>query len=51
MLALGVADKYVMEHGGWTTNDVMKKIYQHTLSDARLETESKMNDYFSSIVG
>jgi integrase len=50
MLKLGVPDKYAMERGGWSTNSVLKNIYQHTMSDARLETESKMNDYFSSIV-
>jgi hypothetical protein len=50
-LNLELPDKYAMEHGVWVTNSILKNIYQHTMSDARFETESKLNDFFSSIVG
>lgn len=50
MLALGVADKYAMERGGWSSNATMKNIYQHTMSTKRSETDDLINDYFQSLV-
>ena len=50
MLYLGVPDKYAMERGGWSSNSTMKNIYQHTMSEARLQTDATMNNYFSSLV-
>ena len=50
MLSLGIPDKYAMERGGWSSNSTMKNIYQHTMSEARLQTDATMNDYFSSLV-
>lgn len=49
MLALGVPDKYAMERGGWSSNNTLKTIYQHTFSDARQEIDTKINDYFSAM--
>ena len=49
MLSLGIPDKYAMERGGWSSNSTMKNIYQHTMSEARLQTDAKMNDYFSTL--
>ena len=30
MLMLGIPDKYAMERGGWSSNRVLKSVYQHT---------------------
>ena len=49
MLALGVPDKYAMERGGWSSNNTLKTIYQHTFSDARQEIDTRINDYFSAM--
>lgn len=38
--ALGVPDVYIMQAGGWKTDNVMKSVYRHALSDQ----EKKMND-------
>lgn len=38
--AAGVPDKYIMQFGGWSTDTVLKNIYQHTMRD-RTEKESK----------
>lgn len=46
MLQLGVPDKYAMERGGWSTPDVMKRVYQHTFSDARKTFDRSIDDYF-----
>lgn len=50
MLALGVPDKYAMERGGWSTPNVLKSVYQHTLSKDRAEQDDKINSYFESLV-
>lgn len=50
MLKLGVSDKYAMERGGWATNNIMKSVYQQTLSDERIAIDNKIDDYFNTIV-
>lgn len=49
MLALGVPDKYAMERGGWSSNNVLKSVYQHTFSDERQSIDSRIDDYFRKI--
>lgn len=50
MVMLGVPDKYAMERGGWSSNGVLTTIYQHTFSDERNAVDSKIDDYFNSIL-
>ena len=50
MLALGVPDKYAMERGGWSTNNIMKSVYQHTFSAERTAIDNKIDSYFNSIL-
>lgn len=49
MLKLGVPDKYAMERGGWSSNQTMKNIYQHTMTNERETIDNKMNAYFESL--
>ena len=49
MLALNVPDKYAMERGGWSTNHVMKSVYQHTFSAERKAVDDRIDDYFTGI--
>ena len=49
MLSLGVADKYAMERGGWSSNRTMKNIYQHTMNSQRILIDEKINQYFESL--
>lgn len=49
MLKLGVPDKYAMERMGHATNNMLKTVYQHTMSDERASVEAKVNDYFSAL--
>lgn len=51
MLALNVPDKYAMERGGWSNNQTMKRIYQHTISEEKQKTDATINDFFSDLVG
>lgn len=51
MLALGIADKYAMERGGWSTQNVMKTVYQMTMSDQRIAVDRTVNNYFERLAG
>ena len=50
MLALGIADKVAMERGGWSTEQTMKKIYQHVMSDSRKNADNAINSYFLDLI-
>lgn len=50
MLMLGIPDKYAMERGGWATDNILKSVYQQTLSAERIKVDAKVDDYFNSIV-
>jgi hypothetical protein len=50
MLALGIPDKYAMERGGWSSDHIMKSVYQHTFSEERRKADEKIDDYFNSVL-
>ena len=50
MLMLGVPDKYAMERGGWSTDSVLKSVYQQTFSSERKKIDSMIDSYFNSII-
>lgn len=47
---LGVPDKYAMERGGWSTDNILKSVYQQTFSSEREKMDDKIDSYFSGIV-
>lgn len=47
MLALGVPDKYAMERMGHATNNMLKTVYQHTLSSKQIEVANAVDNYFA----
>ena len=50
MLMLGVPDKYAMERGGWSTDNILKSVYQQTFSAERVKVDAIIDNYFNSIV-
>ncbi len=50
MLALNIPDKYAMERGGWSTDKVMKTVYQHTFTAERKAVDRKVDDYFIELL-
>lgn len=46
MLALGVPDKYAMERMGHSTPNMLKAVYQHTMSDKQQAITDAINAYF-----
>lgn len=49
MHAMNIPDVYIMQRGGWTTDNVMKTVYRHTLEDKESEMNKKANDYFNDL--
>lgn len=50
MLKLGVPDKYAMERGGWSTDGVLRSVYQHTFDDKRREIDDQIDEYFRKLI-
>ena len=50
MLMLGVPDKYAMERGGWSTDNILKSVYQQTFSSERKKVDKIIDGYFNGIV-
>jgi len=50
MLMLGVPDKYAMERGGWSTDNILKSVYQQTFSNERVRFDEVIDSYFSSVI-
>lgn len=47
--ALGMADAYIMERGGWGNDGTLKNVYRHTLEDKKAEMSQKVNNYFEAM--
>lgn len=50
MLALNIPDKYAMERGGWSTDSILKSVYQHTFTAERKAVDDKVDNYFNSLL-
>lgn len=50
MHAQNVPDKYVMEMGGWTTDNVLKNVYQYTFEDEVNAAKVRANTYFDDVM-
>ena len=49
MLALNVPDKYAMERMGHASNNMLKNVYQHTMSKKSEEVADQIDSYFSQL--
>lgn len=49
--ALGVPDAYIMQMGGWKTDNVMKRVYRDTLPDVMAAEQEKMSEHFRGVFG
>lgn len=46
MHAIGIPDQYIMERGGWSSDEVLKRIYRGTMSDYRRKFIEQTNRHF-----
>lgn len=51
MAMLRIPDKYAEERGGWSSDNVMKRVYTHTFSDERMAVDQKIDAYFENSLG
>lgn len=42
--AIGVPDAYILQRGGWSSDQVMKTVYRHALADEQLRQTQMIND-------
>lgn len=46
----GIPDLYIMEMGGWSSDHVMKKVYQYTFSEKASAAKSSLNNFFDASI-
>ena len=46
-----VPDAYIMQMGGWKTDNVMHRVYRDTLPDVMAAEQDKMTEHFRSVFG
>lgn len=47
MHAIGVPDQYIMDRGGWASDNVMKSVYRNVIDIEKSRQTKKINDYFA----
>lgn len=50
MALLKIPDKYAQERGGWSTDHIMKSVYQQTFSTERTVVDEKIDEYFYGLL-
>lgn len=50
MHAIGVPDQYIIQRGGWQTDDVMKNVYRNSITEEAKKQTSIINQHFSNFV-
>lgn len=50
MHMLNIPDKYAMERGGWSSDNIMKGVYTHTFSSERKHFDNIIDGYFEGII-
>lgn len=51
MAYVGITKKHSMERGGWSTPDVLERVYEHVFDDERKEAASKIDDFYADALG
>lgn len=50
MHAIGIPDQYIMQRGGWKTDDILKSVYRNVLEDKKNEFSQKTNSYMDNLL-
>ena len=48
--ALGIPDKYIMQYGGWSSDNVLKDVYMKAMEEKGKEMQDKMNGHLESLL-
>lgn len=49
MHAIGVPDQYIMQRGGWISDNVMKNVYRNVIDMESEKQNRKINEHFSNL--
>ena len=49
MHAIGVPDQYILERGGWSSDNIMKTVYRNTIDNETVRQTKKINDHFQKM--
>lgn len=49
MHAIGVPDQYILQRGGWISDNVMKSVYRNAIDIETEKQNRKINDHFSEL--
>lgn len=49
MHAIGIPDQYIMQRGGWATDNVMKTVYRGTIDDQQKKMTQKILEHFEEV--
>lgn len=47
--ALGIPDQYIMARGGWASDNTLKNVYRHTMSDRTEQMNQTANSHFENL--
>lgn len=47
--AIGVPDQYIMDRGGWKTDNVMKRVYRNAIDDVKKIQNKKITEHFNYV--
>lgn len=50
MHAIGIPDQYIMERGGWKSDNILKSVYRNVLDDKQNEFNCKTNEYLNKLI-
>ena len=49
MHTIGAPDQYIIKRGGWSSDRVLKEVYQETIDEYNKRFEDKTLDYFETM--
>ena len=49
MHAIGVPDQYILQRGGWSSDNVMKQVYRNTIDIETVRQTKKINQHFDRL--
>ena len=49
MHAIGVPDQYILQRGGWASDNIMKSVYRNTIDLETVRQTKRINRHFEKI--
>uniref|UniRef100_UPI002ED4C02F hypothetical protein n=1 Tax=Enterocloster clostridioformis TaxID=1531 RepID=UPI002ED4C02F len=49
MHAIGIPDQYILQRGGWASDNVMKTVYRNVIDLESVKQNRKINEHFKQL--